>query len=166
MALGKIHSHPHLLDTLLELNDLIKGLGSDDCKKAINSLKAEKEQLEKATKLHDEHKAKHDASAIQLSKVTDENELYIASAKKEREALEASKLENVKHLNRIQTAQNAVDASQKELDGKISAHNMEVAAHSDKLAERERKVSARKIELDGLIEEYSKKLYELKKITG
>lgn len=166
MALGKALNDPQLLDTLCELNDLVKALLGKDLSAAIIEIKEKTTTLKKAEDDLRNSKQAHAATVALLDEATAENDKSIIEVRKQREALTAEKQENTKQLAKIAAAQAAVDASRKEIEARISASTADLEVKSQAIAERERKVTARQAAVDSLRTEYEKKLDSLKKITG
>lgn len=164
MALGQIGKpNLNLLDTLKELNDLVKSLHGKEFLDAIDELKVK-------TNAYNEAKSKNEPLIHTLNDATRENEKSLAELKAERNALSSAKHDHERLLLKIKAAQSAVDASvdasKLELEKRIAISESEVAEKSSKVTVREIKANEKQKQADALITEYQLKLTELKKITG
>ena len=166
MALGQTIKNPQLLDTLVELNDLVKLLLSDDLGAIIADLKQKTDALEKAEADSDTAHSVNAASIAVLEEETELNRQSVEALRKQREALAAETQENNKQVQKIQSLKDAVDASRKELEARTAAASDDLTQKSQNLATREQKLAARQLQVDELKKEYEGKLADLKKITG
>ena len=160
MALGQIGKlNNNLLDTLKELNDLVKSLHGKEFVDAIDELKEK-------TNAFNEAKGKTEPLIHQLNSATRENEQSLAELKAERNALATAKHDHERQIVKIKSAQSAVDNAKAENEAAIIAKNAEIEKKSATVAVRETKANDRQKQADTLISEYNTKLADLKKITG
>lgn len=165
MALGQ-RPNPQLLDILRELNALVKTLQSDDFSEIIDELNTKTEAAKKAETAADMARESNETSISNLETATAENMKTAQEAKKQREALEAVKIENDRAIQKLTSIQEGFDAGRKAFEKRTAATNDDLTAKSQRLSERERKVSERQAAVDALRKEYESKLADLKKITG
>ena len=166
MSLNQQIKQPQLLDTLQELNELVKGLLSPELTGVIDDLKQKTEVHKKAEEEADASVQANAASIMALEEVTAENEKYAALAKRQREALAAEKQENDKQLAKIAAEQEKLDNGKKDLERKHAASVTDLEQKSQAIALREKKVAERQLAVDALRTEYEDKLNKLKTIAG
>ena len=160
MALGQTGKLNHnLLDTLKELNDLVKALHGKEFVTAIDDLKDK-------TNAFNEAKSQTEPLIHNLNSATRENEQSLAELKAERNALLATKLDHDRQLVKIKAAQSAVDVAKQDLEKKIAVSEADIADKAHKVLVRETKANEKQKQADALIAEYQAKLTDLKKITG
>lgn len=160
MALGQIGKpNNNLLDTLKELNDLVKSLHGKEFVDAINELKEK-------TNAFNESKAKTEPLIHALTDATRENEKSLDNLKAERNALVSAKSDHERQLVKIKAAQTAVDVSKQDLEKRIAVSEADLADKAHKVVVRETKANEKQKQADALIAEYQAKLTDLKKITG
>lgn len=160
MALGQI-GKPNigLLDTLKELNDLVKSLHGKEFVEAINELKEK-------TNAFNEAKSQTEPLIHNLNSATRENEQSLVELKAERNALAGAKLDHDRQLVKIKAAQAAVDASKAENEAVLAAKTAEIEKRAAAVTARETKAANTHKQAEALIAEYQTKLADLKKITG
>lgn len=166
MALGRTQLNPTLLDTLLELNDLVHALSSKEYDEKIKELKDTISELRKAEKESQVARAENEKSMLDLALVTDQNNKAASIAKKDREVLTQVKAENDKLLNKITVEQDKLAADTKDFLLRSDRENTNIEEKNKALLSRTAKIEAAEIKVAAMKEEYETKLAELKKITG
>lgn len=160
MALGQIGKPNNaLLDTLLQLNDLVASLRGKDLIDAIAELKEKTETYNKA-------KSETEPLIHALNDATKDNEKSLVDLKVERNLLSADKITHERQLQKIKAAQSAVDHDRAEVEKRVADAEAEIAKKSQAVAAREVKAEAAKKQADAVVAEYQAKLADLKKITG
>lgn len=160
MALGQVGKpNGHLLETLLQLNDLVKSLSGHELPAHIDELKKHTESFNSA-------KASAEPMIHALKDAMAQNEQSTATNNASLKALAEAKLEHERHLIKIQKAQNAVDAAKSEHDKKIAISTAEIEQKAHTVSVREARANEKQKGAESLIAEYDKKLADLKKITG
>ena len=166
MALNQQTKNPVLLDTLLELNDLVQALVSGEIAVTIKDLKNQTEEHKKQAASADASRSANEESIANLDKAAKEHDLAAGQARKQREALAAEKQENEKTLQKLQSSQSQLDASKREIEARAEDVEKIQQAKALSISERERKAEDRLKTADAIRVEYEKKLADLKKITG
>ena len=160
MALGQLGKPNNvLLDTLLQLNDLVKSLNGKDFIEKIEELQQKTDEYNKA-------KSTTEPLIHALSDATKDNEKTIADLKVERNLLASAKADSERNLSKIAKAQAEVDHSRKELEKKLADAEKELAVKSLAVVAREAKAVEKQKLADVLVKECQVKLEALKKITG
>lgn len=164
MALGGIQKRggPDLLNTLQELNELVKFISGNNLDKIIADIRAE-------TAIHDEAKAKSDAARVEnektvadLKKANDDHHSYLVMSKNVRDELAVKKAENEKQIQKINTENSHIEAARKDLQAKADKNE-----HRRKeLIELEKSLLEAKKRAEELGKDYQAKLDALKSITG
>lgn len=167
MALNQtVKSSPHLLDTLLQLNDIIKSLSGDEMKKAVQEIKKEKEELDKAHVLKSILKREHDKTVIDLENKISEHKEISESVKKQKEELEKHIAENTKLAQRAHAENSGIASNKASAEAHIAKLNADLDNKIKDLEERELRVKEDKKQCQLMKQEYEEKLQNLKKITG
>ena len=166
MALNQLIKNPTLLESLQELNELVKALQSGELTEVLADIKAKTEKLKKAEQDADASGEANSQSIAALEETTIENNQAAAAARKQREALAAEKQEADKQLQKILVAQNALDASRKDLESRTASTIADIEQKSQNLALREKKLADGIVATGAIRKEYEEKLNKLKTITG
>lgn len=154
---GKLNTP--LLDTLIQLSDLVKSLQGNDFLDHINELKEKTEALNVA-------RASTEPQIHALNAAREDNVKAAAEAKAALQALAAARMDHEKQLKKIDNAKAQVESAKADLDRKSASSLAEIEQKSQSVSSREQKAVERQKAADAVVAEYSKKLTELKKITG
>ena len=160
MALNGAGKQPQLLDTLLQLNELVGMLSKSNIKDVIQNIKAESENL-KAEQARSEQARVSSEMAIVSLKNAEKESLRAAEVSKQEAALSEQKKQDAeKAIKKLQADTVVLDAAKK-------AHAINVEALDKKVLEvaaKEAKVLLERKAAEGLKAEYEKKMTYLKNI--
>ena len=154
---GKLNTP--LLDTLIQLSDLVKALQGKDYLNHINELKEKTEALNQA-------RAVTEPQIHALNDARVDNEKSASDARAALKALADEKVANEKQLRKIAADKSAVDAARAEAEKRIADAEAEIAKKSQAVAVREAKANEAIKNANAVTAEYQAKLNDLKKITG
>lgn len=167
MSLGKmIKQNPPLLDILYELNDLVIALSGKEFQETILELQKETDLLEAAKDESIKAKKENDDAIAKLNKSIDDNNKFIISARKEREALEQSKIDISNQLQKLNSSKNAAESAHKLLEAKSIEVNNDHLKKTQIVSEKEKRANEAQKMADAIKTEYETKLAHIKKIAG
>lgn len=160
MALGQVGKPNNiLLDSLIQLSDIIKSLNGDELIKHIEELKNKTQEFNDA-------KNSAGPALIALQEKTAKHEAAFNAANAEKLILANVKAQNDAQLNHL-------GKLARDLEGKIQIHEASVLEKSREIqeketraADRERKAEEKYKLAEARVSEYEAKLADLKKITG
>ena len=162
MALNGAGKQPQLLDTLLQLNELVGMLSKSNIKDVIQNIKAESENLKAEQARSEQARVNSEMSIVSLKNAEKES-LRAAEVSKQEAALsEQKKQEAEKAIKKLQADTFILDAAKK-------AHAINVEALEKKVLEvasKEAKVLLERKAAESLKAEYEKKMAYLKNIPA
>lgn len=148
-----------LLETLTQMNELVQFLSGEGLVAHIGDLKEKTEAFNAA-------KTSVEPLISELNKVKKDSEDATETAKVEKDAMTAAKVDHDMRLKKMERAQMDIENSKKELEKRIAAFEASCAEKTNSLAARESKIAERQKQAEAMMQEYQEKISDLKRIAG
>lgn len=167
MALGKVlKQNSNLLETLIQINELVKALSDKDHKEKINELKILLEKSAQETRDNNASEASARSALENLNVEKGRNEKLIAEAKNSIAASESARHDAEKQTQKLERSLALLNKEKEEHARSVANDKSSLDKKSEEVAERERVAREKSQKADAVIAEYQEKLRTLKQIAG